>query len=95
MVLGLKLRIAFVGKTYKIPMLTSGLLLSKPSFVSKVKYAAGAQVVKTTNVISEHYQKGILNDSDIVIKNGRISQLSDIDTQTLKKHRAFALCGRR
>ncbi len=45
--------------------------------------AAGAQVVKTINVISEYSKRGIVNISDIVIKNGRISQLSGDDARTL------------
>ncbi len=36
--------------------------------------AAGAQVVKTINVISEYSKRDTVNISDIVIKNGRISQ---------------------
>ena len=53
--------------------------------------AAGAQVVKTTNVISEHYKKGILSDSDIVIKNGRISQLSGGDARALINTTLFVI----
>ena len=45
--------------------------------------AAGAQVLRTINVISEHNKKGTLIDSDIIIKNGRIVQLSAADARTL------------
>ncbi len=37
--------------------------------------AAGAQVLRTINAISEHNNKGMILDSDIIIKNGRIVQL--------------------
>ena len=52
--------------------------------------AAGAQVLRTINVISEHNNKGTLIDSDIIIKNGRIVQLSADDARTLVN---IALCG--
>ncbi len=45
--------------------------------------AAGAQVVKTINVISEYSKRDTVNISDILIKNGRISQLSGDDARTL------------
>ena len=45
--------------------------------------AAGAQVLRTINVISEHNKRGTLNDSDIIVKNGRIVQLSGDDARTL------------
>ncbi len=51
--------------------------------------AAGAQVVKTVNLITEHIKKGILTVHDIVVKNGRITQLSCDDLRLLTN---AALC---
>ena len=51
--------------------------------------AAGAQVVKTINLMSERHKWGWLSVSDIIIKNGRCTQLSADDALMLVN---IALC---